>query len=233
MLSRLLILTVLVLATALTQASELTPALKALFEGFSAHRRVALGYLRTGNIDLADVEIERLIERLRKDPPKPGPIDSPFQQSLADTEQAVVDSLDALRRGDTDTAAAQLARAAMPLKAWRDAVGIRLFSDCITELSQAYARLDIYRRRAPDLGNLATREAIIGSALGTEAAVRRCDGEAPAQVKAHVDFRRLIEGMLNSLRQIPDALRQPDSNYLHRLLIEQRSFEQLLAFRFG
>ena len=38
---------------------------------------------------------------------------------------------------------------------------------------------------------------------------------------------------LNSLRQIPEALRQSDPAYFHRLIIEQRSFERLLAFRFG
>jgi len=39
--------------------------------------------------------------------------------------------------------------------------------------------------------------------------------------------------MLASLRQIPAAVKARDRAYLHRLLIEQRSFERLLSFRFG
>jgi hypothetical protein len=39
--------------------------------------------------------------------------------------------------------------------------------------------------------------------------------------------------MIGSLQQVSQAVRQRDSAYLHRLLIEQRSFERLLAFRYG
>ena len=218
-------------ATAL--ATELTPAQRTLFDGFAAHRRVALAYLRTGNADLAAVEIERLIERWKNSLPGLGPTERSFQRSLADTEAAVENSLAALEKGNLDQARALLDRAAAPLKEWRDGVGIRLFSDCIAELSQAYARLDVHRVSAPDLGNPSVRDAVLTAGRGAEAAARRCDGEAASQVRAHPDFRRLIDGMLNSLRQVPDALRQSDGGALYRLLIEQRSFEQLLAFRFG
>jgi hypothetical protein len=39
--------------------------------------------------------------------------------------------------------------------------------------------------------------------------------------------------MTASLRQMPQALASRDGAYLHRLLIEQRSFERLLVFRYG
>lgn len=39
--------------------------------------------------------------------------------------------------------------------------------------------------------------------------------------------------MIGSLQQVSQAVRQRHSAYLHRLLIEQRSFERLLAFRYG
>ena len=52
-------------------------------------------------------------------------------------------------------------------------------------------------------------------------------------MQREAEFRRLIDGMRASLRQMPDALRQRDNDYLHRLLIEQRAFNELLAFRFG
>ncbi len=40
-------------------ARDLPDDLRPLFEGFQAHRRVAIGYLRTQNIELGAVEIER------------------------------------------------------------------------------------------------------------------------------------------------------------------------------
>ena len=48
-------------------ASELSPDLRGLIERFQAHRRVAVGYLRTQNSDLGTVEIERLRETLVSD----------------------------------------------------------------------------------------------------------------------------------------------------------------------
>jgi hypothetical protein len=221
------------LPIATTLATELTPAQRTLFDGLSAHRRVALAYLRTGNTDLAAVEIELLIERWRANLPGLGPIERSFQRSLAEAEENLEGSLSALEKNNLDQARALLERATAPLKEWRDSVGIRLFSDCITELSQAYGRLDVYRVRVPDLGNASTRDAVLTASLGTEGTVMRCDEEATSQTRTHPEFRRLIDGMLNSLRQTPEALLQRDGNYLHRLLIEQRSFEQLLAFRFG
>ena len=50
---------------------------------------------------------------------------------------------------------------------------------------------------------------------------------------ASPEFRRLIEGMTASMRQMPQAVAGRDGAYLHRLLIEQRSFERLLTFRYG
>jgi hypothetical protein len=76
-------------------------------------------------------------------------------------------------------------------------------------------------------------EWILTLANGVIVVLNRCDREAPETVRHEQEFRRLLDGMLNSLRQMPDALGARDGEWLHRLLIEQRSFEQLLLFRFG
>jgi hypothetical protein len=83
------------------------------------------------------------------------------------------------------------------------------------------------------LSSAALKSAITKAAADTEAALSRCDREAGPATRNDADFRRLIDGFLNSLKQVPDALRQNDANYFYRLIIEQRSFERLLAFRFG
>lgn len=210
-------------------AAELTPAQRTLLDGFAAHRRVAIGYLRTGNADLGSIEIEKLRDRWTKDSKALG-ADAALGAAMAATDRDVREGLAAADRGDVDAARAALERAGAPLQAWRQANGIRLFSDCINEASAMYEKLDAYRGTQ----NLAdAKDAITKAAADTETALARCDREADPAVRAEADFRRLIDGFLSSLKQVPDALRQNDANYFHRLIIEQRSFERLLAFRFG
>jgi hypothetical protein len=135
-------------------------------------------------------------------------------------------------KGDVDAARGALERAGAPLQAWRQANGIRLFSDCINEASAVYEKLDAYRG-VQNVAYAVLKGAITKATADTEAALSRCDREAGPAMRNDADFRRLIDGFLGSLKQVPDALRQNDAGYLHRLIIEQRSFERLLAFRFG
>jgi hypothetical protein len=233
---RWLALAVLGLVVGHALAGELTPELRTAIDGFSAHRRVAMGYLRTDNPELAAIEIERMRDRWQKDVRNipPGALnDRALADALTATEQAILGALVEANNGELGAAQRLLDHGAQPLQAWRQANGIRLFSDCIAEAAEAYGRLDVYRVKAPDLAILATRDRILAAATGTETALKRCDDEAPPGIRNEAEFRRLIDGMLDSLRQMPEALRQRDSGLLHRLLIEQRSFERLLAFRFG
>jgi hypothetical protein len=43
----------------------------------------------------------------------------------------------------------------------------------------------------------------------------------------------LVDGAKSSLALIPKAIASRDGDLLHRVLIELRSFDNLLAFRFG
>jgi len=218
------------------QARELPPDLRSLIDGFQAHRRVAVGYLRTQNGDLGATEIERLQRRWSADRRKLLPAtaaDSALSTALARTETLVADSLKAADGGDVERARALLDDAAGPLDAWRKSNDIRLFSDCIADITAAYERLDGYRLKRPDLTDASTAEKIVRASNGTTAALDRCDREAPEAMRREPEFRRLFDGMLISLRQMPETVRARDGARLHRLLIEQRSFERLLSFRFG
>lgn len=217
-------------------ARDLPPDLRSLFEDFQAYRRVAIGYLRTHNADLGAVEIERLRARWAGDRRKLSAeriADAALSAALGRTEVLVADSLKAVDLGDIERARRLLEAAAGPLDAWRKANDIRLFSDCIGEITAAYDQVDRYRQQTPDLADRAVVEKIIAFANATIAALNRCDREAEEAVRREPEFRRLIDGMLASLRQTPDAVAARDNALLHRLLIEQRSFERLLAFRYG
>ena len=61
----------------------------------------------------------------------------------------------------------------------------------------------------------------------------RCDGMASAALRQSPEFRRLIDGAKAGLALIPKAIASRDSDLLHRILIELRSFDTLLALRFG
>ena len=215
-----------------TLAAELSPAQRMLFDGFTAHRRVAIGYLRTGNAELGAIEIEKLRDRLARDARALGSPDASLSAAMAAADKDVRDGLAAADKGNVDAARAALERAGAPLQAWRKANGIRLFSDCINEASAVYEKLDAYRG-VQNVAYAVLKGAITKATADTEAALSRCDREADPATRNDADFRRLIDGFLGSLKQVPDALRQNDAGYLHRLIIEQRSFERLLAFRFG
>lgn len=213
-------------------AAELTPAQRTLLDGFAAHRRVAIGYLRTGNSELGAIEIEKLRDRWTKDARALGSPNASLNAAMALADKDVREGLALADKGDVDAARVALERAGTPLQAWRKTNGIRLFSDCINDASAAYETLDKHRG-AQDLADAALKGAITKATADTEAALSRCDREADPAMRNNADFRRLIDGFLGSLKQVPDALRQNDAGYFHRLIIEQRSFEQLLAFRFG
>jgi hypothetical protein len=83
------------------------------------------------------------------------------------------------------------------------------------------------------LADAATADRIKRDTAGTIDALVRCDREAAEAQRHEPEFRRLIDGMLDSLRQMPEAVEARDGDKLHRLLIEQRSFERLLSFRYG
>jgi hypothetical protein len=61
----------------------------------------------------------------------------------------------------------------------------------------------------------------------------RCDGIASEAVRQAPEFRRLIDGAKAGLALIAQAIATRDGDLLHRVLIELRSFDNLLALRFG
>ena len=54
-----------------------------------------------------------------------------------------------------------------------------------------------------------------------------------SELRKAPEFRRLVDGAKAGLALIPKAIATRDSDLLHRVLIELRSFDNLLAFRFG
>ncbi len=217
-------------------AAELSPDLRALTEGFQAHRRTAAAYLRTNNADLGAIEVERLQQRWAIDRAKLLPAtlaDTKLVEALNRTEIFVSDGAKAIEVNQIPRAGRLLTFAAEPLANWRASKRIRLFSDCIGEISSTWRLLERHRQSPPQFSGGVDAARIESYARMTIGVVERCDSEASQDLRKDPEFRRLIDGMRDSLRQVTDALAAHDADWLQRLILEQRSLEQLLSFRFG
>ena len=111
--------------------------------------------------------------------------------------------------------------------------GIVVLADCVRDTNAAMDALMVYNDRALDWTKSDTRSDIASKASLYGSVLERCDGIASSQLQKAPEFRRLIDGAKASLTLILKAMATRDGDLLHRVLIELRSFDNLLAFRFG
>ena len=100
-----------------------------------------------------------------------------------------------------------------------------MLADCVLDANVAMDALFAHDEN-PDW------ESVAAGSESYRATLQRCDGMAGG-IRDQAEFRRLIDGALASLAQVPKAVDTRDGDLLHRLLIELRSFDHLLAFRYG
>jgi hypothetical protein len=199
-------------------------------EAAMSHRRVAAEYLRTGNIDLAVLEIEGMREAWGKVSTLPRPAAFKDQQRYTATMLEIAAGLVGvalvLNLGRPDVAQESLGTIRASLSHLRRENGVTVLADCVLDANTSMDALFAHDKE-PDW------ESVAAGAESYRATLQRCDGMASASVRGHPEFRRLIDGALASLVQIAQAVDARDRDLLHRLLIELRSFDHLLAFRYG
>jgi hypothetical protein len=199
-------------------------------EAAMSHHRAASGYLRTGNVDLAVLELEGLREVWGKVTSLPRPAAFRDQErytgTMLDISTRLVGIVLVLDLGAVDVARQSLHTIRTSLSALRRANGVTVLADCVLDANTAMDALF-----ALD-GQPMTAE-LTGKADDYRTTLQRCDGMAASGIRNHAEFRRLIDGALASLAQFPKAIETRDNDLMHRLLIELRSFDHLLAFRYG
>ncbi len=212
----------------------------AAVETVSSHNRAAIGYLRTGNTDLASVEIDRLRQAWHKLTARfaghpPDAFDgNPLYPTLFTTIDARLVGTDMmLNSGRTQAARESLEAIRADLHKLRQRSGIVVLADCIGDASKASAGLMAYNKRNLDWSKPLTRYAIAGRAAVYSYELARCDTTASETVRKDAEFRRLIDGAQASLARIPEAIAARDAGLLHRILIELRAIDNLLSFRYG
>ena len=212
----------------------------AAVEAAESHNRVAIGYLRTGNLDLALLEIDRLREawgvfEQRFAGKRPDVFDGVALYGIMFTgvnaRLVAVDLM--IKMGKPDAVRQSLEAIRGDFYDLRKAAGIKVLADCVRDANAAMDALMVYDDRALDWTKSETRDGIASKASIYGSVLERCDGMADDAVRQAPEFRRLVDGAKAGLALIPKAIATRDSDLLHRVLIELRSFDNLLAFRFG
>jgi hypothetical protein len=212
----------------------------AAVEQAQSHNRVAIGYLRTGNVDLASLEIDRLREAWgalaqRFAGKRPDAFDGIARYGTLWTgvsARLVVADL-MLKSGRSNAAHQSLEAIRGDLYDLRKAASIKVLADCVRDGNAAMDALMVYDDRALDWTKSETRDGIASKASIYASVLERCDGMADDTVRQSPEFHRLVDGAKAGLALIPKAIATRDNDLLHRVLIELRSFDNLLAFRFG
>ena len=179
----------LVLGVGLGVAGELADFNGAV-EAAASHHRAVLGYLRTGNTDLAVAELERmdkewqaLVARFADRRPDAFDGNELYAQTLTGVASKLATAHVLIDSGRAETARDALQTIRGELAALRRASGIVVLADCVLDANNAMDALFVYKDAPPDWPRPQVRSDVSGKAaiLGHE--LRRCDAIAPASVR--------------------------------------------------
>lgn len=208
----------------------------AAVEAAEAHNRVAIGYLRTGNADLASVEIDRLREAWGKvgTVRRPAVFDGKlYVGMLTDASMRLVTADMLLNSGRPDNARQSLEGIRTDLYNLRTSAGIVVLSDCILDSNKAAAAVIAYDTPDFDWSKPGIGPAIAEKAKAYTDMLNRCDGVASETVRKEPEFRRLIDDAKSELAKVAQAIEHRDTGQFRRIVSSLRSLDNLLAFRFG
>lgn len=237
--SRTALLALLLIASGAAYGDDLAD-FNAAVAAAAAHNRVADGYLRTGNTDLAALELERLrnswtelTQKFGGKRPAAFKDGTLYTTTLLKISTGLVAADMMLQSGRTDAARAALNGMRRDLYDLRKSAGVVVLADCIRDTNALADAIMVYNDRNLDWTNPDTGRGLAARSADYLKTLERCDGIAPPDVRSSPEFRRLIDGARAGLGLIAKAIETKDTNLVHRVLIELRSFDNLLAFRFG
>jgi hypothetical protein len=207
-------------------------------ETASVYNRVAIGYLRTGNADLASVELDhlreswgKLAERFSGRRPAAFEGNTLYATTLVGVSARLVGVDLMLKTGRLDNAREGLEAVRRDLYALRQSAGIKVLADCILESNKAAAAFLAYD--TPEFDWNAAGVAVAEKANAYDGVLKNCDAMASEAVRKDGEFRRLVDEARNELAKVAQALQSGDKSQLHRIAGSLRAIDHLLAFRFG
>jgi hypothetical protein len=207
-------------------------------EAAAVHYRTAIGYLRTGNADLASLEIDRLrqewsqlVQRFSGHRPKVFEGNNLYSKTLVGISARLVGVDLMLKTGRLDNAREGLEAVRGDLYALRKSAGVVVLADCIYDSNKAAAVFLAYD--APGLDWNKSGQAVADKAMAYSNILTRCNGLASKALQKDPEFRRLIDEAQTELAKVKQAAKKHDSAQLHRIGGSLRAVNNLLAFRFG
>lgn len=210
----------------------------AALEAVEAHNRVAIGYLRTGNADLASLELDRsraawgdLNKRFAGKRPAVFDGNKLYVTTLTDVSTRLVTADLMFNTGRLDAVRQSLEGVRNDFYELRKSAGIKVLADCIFESNKAAAAF--MANDTPSLDLSKAGPAVAAQAKAYADVLDRCDGMASDAVRKDSEFRRLIEEAKTELAKVPHAVETHDAQQLHRIVGSLRAIDNLLAFRFG
>jgi len=227
------------LTGAAAKADDLTDFNDAVEAG-AAHNRVAIGYLRTGNADLASLEVDRLraawsklVEHFSGHRPSAFNSNALYGTTLVGISARLVGADLMLKTGRLDSAREGLEAVRGDLYALRQSAGIKVLADCILDSNRAAAAFMAYDTAEVDWSKPEIARAITEKAAAYTDVLNRCDGLASETLRKDPEFRRLIDEAKNELAKVSQTVETRDTSRLHRIVGSLRAIDNLLAFRFG
>lgn len=208
----------------------------AAVEAAEAHNRVAIGYLRTGNGDLASIEIDRLRQAWGKvgAVKRPAIFDTKlYVAMITDASMRLVTADMLLNAGRPDNARQALEAVRADLYDLRKSAGIVVLADCIRDSSKAAAAVIAYDTPDLDWSGPGIAPAIAEAATAYTDVLNRCDALASETVRTEPEFRRLIDDAKSELAKVSQAIAHRDTAQFRRIVSSLRAIDNLLAFRFG
>lgn len=228
-----------VLVSASARAGELAD-FNAAVDAATDPQRAALFYLGTGNVLVAEIELEEgvarwqtVTERWGTAPPPAFADVADWPQRLAAVGEALVAARAAAAGGDAEAAAAALRPLGSNLRALRVEAGVTVFADRVAEANHAMEALWVYRREAIDWTDAGQLNDLRAKTAVTAYLYRRLQELAAPDVAADPEFTRLVEGTLNGLDLMWGAIDRREETTVVNILREIRSFDDLLWLRFG
>lgn len=212
----------------------------AAVERAAAHNRVALGYLRTQSIELAQVELDRMKDawgtltgRFGMNRPAAFKNERLYAETMVDVPTRIVTALIMLDMGRPDIARNSLQAIRRSVSNLRRDAGIELLADCVLDYGAVMAVFVGYDDTPPDWNKPEMASEFSARADAVAKTASRCDRLADEGTRAQPEFRRLIDGTMTSLAFVPKVVAERDNDLLHRLIGELKAFDNLLSFRYG
>lgn len=204
------------------------------------HYQAARFYLRTRNAGVAAIELKLMQERWQavtarygSSPPGAFAADPQWRETLAQVDKGINLALTAADAGDVDGSQERLHGVYQELATMRKRNLVHIFSDVVDELNAAVARLAAYGRGAANVGSAEQVNAIKAAAAVVAYLAEKCRSAAPREYRDNEEFRRLIDGMLESLVELVNAIDGKDEQTVRTSIGAIRSYDRMLSLRFG